>query len=71
MLNPVFVFDQTNYARYDSFHHVFLENLSNPQAFNYLFQYGFGGSSTGVPSSTIQGTDNFDNNGKKQQEYLD
>ena len=43
MLKLIFAFDHINYARYNSFHHVFFSNLSqyNPQALKDLFNYGF------------------------------
>ena len=57
MLNLVFAFDHINYARYNSFQHVFLRKLPevNPQAFQDLLDSGFGATSTGEPFSTIHG----------------
>ena len=54
MLNLAFVFNHINYARYNSFQHLFQRKWwkSNPQAFKDLLLYGFGALSTGDPFST-------------------
>ena len=57
MVKHCFAFDHVNYARYMSFHHVYLRDLerkSHP-AFKEMMLRGFGGSLSGTPFSNIHG----------------
>ena len=57
MLSLTFAFNHQNYARYCSYQHVFLQNMSaeNEEAFQQLSERGFGASVSGERFTSIHG----------------
>ena len=57
MLSLTFAFNHQDYARYCSYQHVFLQNMSqeNEQAFRQLSEKGFGASLSGKRFTSIHG----------------
>ena len=57
MISLIFAFDHVNYARYNSYQHVYLTEVAktNPRAFENLCVHAFGASSTGELFSLVHG----------------